>query len=116
MITTLPIAFSGNTGLKTRLQSALALLRLHPSPIIISISLPPSEMIDRTTMSTPGWGRPLTVIVVLLLSSTDRWDLLHMKRLVDGTTIWIWCRNLARAGFPVQTTANDDRRLTTIIE
>jgi len=39
-----------------------------------------------------------------------------MKRLVDRTTIWIWCHGLARAGFPVQTTANDDRRLTDIIE
>ena len=57
-----------------------------------------------------------TLIVVLLLSSTDHWDLWHMNCLVDRTTIWIWCRCLARAGFPVQTTANDDRRLTAIID
>jgi len=51
------------------------------------------------------YKRPLTMIVVLLLSSTDQWDLSHLKRLVNSTTIWIWCRRLARAGFPVQTTA-----------
>ena len=56
------------------------------------------------------------MIVVLLLSSSDRWDLWHMNSLVNRTTIWIWCQSLARAGFPVQTTANDDRRLTAIIE
>ena len=51
-----------------------------------------------------------------LPSSSDHCDLWRLKCLVDRTTIWIWCQSLARAGFPVQTTANDDRRLTAIIE
>ena len=50
------------------------------------------------------------------LPSTDHWNLCHMNCLVDHTTIWIWRQSLARAGFPVQTTANVDRRLTAIIE
>jgi len=35
-----------------------------------------------------------------------------MNSLVNRTTMGIWCQSLARAGFQVQTTANDDRRLT----
>ena len=39
-----------------------------------------------------------------------------MNSPVDRTSTSIWCRRLAEAGFPVQTTANVDRRVTAIIE
>jgi len=59
--------------------------------------------------------RPSSSTLVLLLSSTDHWDLWHTKRLVDRAPTCVWCQRLARAGFPVETTPNRNR-LAAIID